>query len=147
MDWPETCIHSLFYNALVKTWDVIIIGAGIIGLSLATSLRKQGLRVLIVERGEPGREASHAAAGMLAGSGLEIPPLLRPLAEESARLYPEFVHELEDESGITGSGRGRPGGPPQHDQRESAAAYVSERSVDPRTLVAAAIKAAKHRGA
>jgi len=46
----------------VKTWDVIIIGAGIIGLSLAISLRRQGLRVLVVERGEPGREASYAAA-------------------------------------------------------------------------------------
>ena len=77
--------------SLVKSWDAIIIGGGIIGLSIAIALRKQGLRVLIVERGEPGREASYAAAGMLAGSGLEIPVPLRPLAEESARLYPEFV--------------------------------------------------------
>src|SRR5712691_8040139 len=84
----------------MKSWDVITIGAGIIGLSLAISLRKHGLRVLILERGEPGREASYAAAGMLAGSGLEIPPALRVLAEESACLYPEFVHELEDESGL-----------------------------------------------
>jgi len=51
------------------------------------------------------------------------------------------------EAGISGSGRGRTGGPPQHDQREIVAAYVSDRSVDPRALVAAAIKAAKHRGA
>ncbi len=85
---------------LVKSWDAIIVGGGIIGLSLAIALRKQGLRVLIVERGEPGREASHAAAGMLAGSGGEIPAALRVLAEESARIYPEFVHELEDESGV-----------------------------------------------
>ena len=84
----------------MKSWDAIIIGAGIIGLSLAIALRKQGLRVLIVERGQPGREASHAAAGMLAGSGSEIPPALRILAEASARIYPEFVHELEDESGV-----------------------------------------------
>src|SRR5207237_2384430 len=60
---------------------------------------KQGLRVLSVERGELGREASHDAAGMLAASGSEIPGALQPLAEESARMYPEFVHELEDESG------------------------------------------------
>jgi glycine oxidase len=83
-----------------KTWDVIIVGAGIIGLSLAIELRKHGMRVLIVERGEPGREASYAAAGMLAASGEEFPAPLRGLAEESARMYPEFVHELEDESGI-----------------------------------------------
>jgi glycine oxidase len=84
----------------MKSSDTIIIGAGIIGLSLAIELRKKGLRVLVVERGEPGREASYAAAGMLAASGDEFPSLLKPLAEESARMYPEFVHELEDESGL-----------------------------------------------
>jgi glycine oxidase ThiO len=172
----------------VKFWDAIIVGGGIIGLSLAISLRKQGLRVLIVERGEPGREASYAAAGMLAGSGIEIAPALKAMAEESARLYPEFVHELEDESGtkvdlreqgtilishngafpdttesisvkklaaiepgLAGSGifvsaQGGPGEPPLHQQREILAAYLSERSVDPRALVSAAIKAARHRG-
>jgi len=84
----------------VKSWDVIIAGGGIIGLSLALSLRQQGLRVLIVERGEPGREASCAAAGMLMGAGNEIPVQLRPLAAASASMYPEFAHQLEDESGL-----------------------------------------------
>jgi glycine oxidase len=84
----------------VKTWDVIVVGGGIIGLSLSIALRKQGLRVLVVERGEPGREASHAAAGMLADCMDETPSLLQPLATASARMYPEFVHELRDESGI-----------------------------------------------
>jgi len=154
----------------VKSWDAIIIGGGIIGLSLAISLRKHGLRVLIVERGEPGREASHAAAGMLAGSGLEIPPPLRPLAEESARLYPEFVHELGDESGIEVDLREQGtilvsecGKFPEKAEhvpltdlsslepeivlsRATQVAFLKERSVDPRALVAAAIKAAKHRG-
>jgi glycine oxidase len=84
----------------VKTWDAIVIGAGIIGLSLAIELRKRGLRVLIVEKGEPGREASWAAGGMLADFPLEMPAALRALARASARMYPEFVHELEDESGL-----------------------------------------------
>jgi glycine oxidase len=83
----------------VQTWDVIIVGGGIIGLSLAIALRKRGLAVLVVERGEPGREASHAAAGMLADFPPEIPPALQALATASARMYPEFVHELQDESG------------------------------------------------
>jgi len=52
----------------VKSWDVIVVGAGIIGLSLAIELNKQGLRVLVVEKGEPGREASWAAGGMLCDS-------------------------------------------------------------------------------
>ncbi len=88
------------YNKLVKTWDVIIVGGGIIGLSLSISLRKRGASVLIVERREPGQEASHAAAGMLADFPLETPSILQPLATASARMYPEFVHELQDESGI-----------------------------------------------
>jgi glycine oxidase len=184
----------------VKSWDVVIVGAGIIGLTLAIELRKNGLRVLIVERGEPGREASYAAAGMLAGSGEEIPAELAALAAESARMYPEFVHELEDESGLKvdlreqgtivvssdgrlpGSaellspqrlrsiepaveiasgnlplvprearGQAPPRRPPLQNQREPhhhqeiVVGYLSERSVDPRALVAAALKAAKHR--
>jgi glycine oxidase len=91
---------NLFYNARVKTWDVIIIGGGIIGLSLAIALRKRGAMVLVVERGEPGREASHAAGGMLVDCPLETPPALQPLATSSARMYPEFTHELEVESGV-----------------------------------------------
>src|SRR5271157_5727799 len=56
------------------------------------------MKVLVVEKGEPGREASWAAGGMLADFLLETPPALRDLAAASARMYPEFVHELEDES-------------------------------------------------
>jgi glycine oxidase len=171
----------------VKSWDVVIIGGGIIGLSLSISLRKQGLRVLVVERGEPGREASSAAAGMLVGSGTEMPEALQPLAAESARLYPEFAHELEDESSlrvdlreqgtilisasgdfpsgaemlsteklrslepalalleISDSRSGGRGRSPLQNQNKHRA-YVRERSVDPRALTAAALKAARHRG-
>ena len=83
----------------VKTWDVIIIGGGIIGLSLAIALRKRGATVLVIERGEPGREASHAAGGMLVDCPLETPAALQELATASARMYPEFVYELEADSG------------------------------------------------
>ncbi len=75
-------------------------GAGIVGVSLALELNKQGLRVLVVEKGEPGREASWAAGGMLADFPAETPPRLRELATASARMYPEFVRELEDGSGL-----------------------------------------------
>lgn len=172
----------------MKSWNVVIIGAGIIGLSLAISLRKQGLRVLVVERGEPGREASSAAAGMLVGSGTELPPALQVVAAESARMYPEFVHEIEDESGLKvdlrdrgtilisasgefpsgaeplsteklntlepdlvastspHSGSGGRRRPPLQGQNKYEAAYLAERSVDPRALIGAVIKAARHRG-
>jgi glycine oxidase len=84
----------------VKTWDAIIVGAGIIGLSLALELNKRGLRVLIVEKGEPGREASWAAGGMLVDSPAETRFGLQELATASASMYPEFVRELEDVSGL-----------------------------------------------
>jgi len=84
----------------VKSWDAIVVGAGIIGLALAIELDKQGLRVLVVEKGEPGREASWAAGGMLVDFPAETLPGLRELATASTQTYPEFVHELEDESGL-----------------------------------------------
>jgi glycine oxidase len=82
------------------TWDVIISGAGIIGVSLALELRRRGARVLVFDAGEPGQEASASAAGMLAANDPETPEKLRPLARESDTLYPGFVEELESASGI-----------------------------------------------
>jgi glycine oxidase len=164
---------QLFYNAEVKTWDVIIIGGGIIGLSLALALRRRGATILVVERGEPGREASHAAGGMLLDCGLELPDPLQPLAVSSARMYPEFANELQLESGLNVDLRDygtiiippsehvheRPGfslnnllpAPiselePALAELDSPVFYLNERSVDPRGLVAAALKTAKLRG-
>ena len=79
----------------MNSWDVIIAGAGIIGVSLALELRERGHTVLVLDRAEPGGEASSAAAGMLAATDPETPPALRPVAFESARMFPEFVLKLE----------------------------------------------------
>jgi glycine oxidase len=79
----------------VKSWDVIIAGAGIIGVSLALELRERGATVLVLDRAEPGSEASSAAAGMLAPADPETPEALRPLAIESSQMFPAFVQRLE----------------------------------------------------
>ena len=79
----------------MNTPDVIIAGAGIIGVSIALELRERGARVLVLDRGEPGQEASSAAAGMLAPSDPETPTGLRFLAVASAQLYPAYVERLE----------------------------------------------------
>lgn len=156
----------------MKTWDVVIIGGGIIGLSLAIALRKRGATVLVVERGEPAREASHAAGGMLVDSTFETPPVLQALATASARMYPEFAHEVEVESDLRVDLRDHgtilflsPEHAEQHPEfaarhplprplaelepeiarQHWPALYLKERSVDPRALSHAAWKAAKHR--
>jgi len=82
----------------VKTWDVVIIGGGVIGLSLAWRLRHSGVTVLVVEKGEPAREATHAAGGMIAYCDPGNPPELRELIAASARMYPAFVDELRAEA-------------------------------------------------
>lgn len=79
----------------MKSWDVIIAGAGIIGLSLALELHERGATVLVLDRAEPGSEASSAAAGMLAAADPETPKALRPLAMESALMFPAFVQKME----------------------------------------------------
>ena len=80
--------------------DVIVIGAGIIGLSIAWRLAQRGLRVTMFDAGQAGREASWAGAGMLAPGG-EVTERTEwsDFALHSLRLYPEFIAELEQESG------------------------------------------------
>jgi glycine oxidase len=80
---------------------VIIIGAGIIGGSIAWRLAQAGEDVTLLDAGALGGEASWAGAGMLAPGG-EIAGRSRwaELAMESLALYPAFVEELENETGL-----------------------------------------------
>jgi len=80
--------------------DVIVIGAGIIGSSIALRLARAGLRVTVFDRGRAGAEASSAAAGMIAPQGEKAgPPAFTELCWMSHGLYPEFVAEVEELSG------------------------------------------------
>jgi len=84
----------------VGTYDVAVIGAGIIGSSIACELASAGVSVVVLDRQQPAREASWAAAGMLT-PGPDAPeslPLV-PLAQESLRLHPGFVAGVEAASG------------------------------------------------
>ncbi len=81
--------------------DVLIVGGGIIGCSIAYFLRKQGVEVNVLEKGDIGAQASSAAAGLLAP--------IRPLSQRDSfkafqlaglTRFSSFVPELEEVSGM-----------------------------------------------
>jgi len=89
-------------NLMKYSADVLIVGGGIIGCSIAYFLRKQGVEVIVLEKGDIGNQASSAAAGLLAP--------IRPLAQRDSfktlqltalARFSTFVPELEAASGIT----------------------------------------------
>jgi glycine oxidase len=85
----------------VKTYDVVIVGGGIIGSSIAFELSRRKLRVAVLDRQEFMHEASWAAAGMLSPAPdcpAAIP--LVPLGRASLCLYPQFIAALEEGSEI-----------------------------------------------
>src|SRR5436309_13828688 len=82
--------------------EVLIIGGGVIGLSIARELHKQGVRrITLLEKGRCGEEASWAAAGML-GPQAEADEggVFFDMTCESRDLFPDFAAELADETGI-----------------------------------------------
>lgn len=99
--FEEAVISTLHFSEEHPT--VAIIGAGIIGLSIGLRLAEAGCRVDVFDRGEAGRGATFAAAGMLA-AGVEAEPgeqVLLPLCLASQAMWPEFARELEKASGQT----------------------------------------------
>jgi glycine oxidase len=79
-----------------SSFDVAVVGGGVIGLSVAWRAARRGLRVIVLERDEPGAGTSSVAAGMLAPiteASLAEQAVLR-LGLLSARMYPDFLAEL-----------------------------------------------------
>lgn len=81
--------------------DFLIIGGGVIGLSLAYQLAGDGHRVRVIDRSEPGKEASWAGAGILppANRASSADPLDQ-LTSLSHRLHAEWTDRLKSETGI-----------------------------------------------
>ncbi len=90
--------------------DVVIVGGGVIGLSIAYVLAREGVAATVLDRRELGREASWAGAGLLPPDSER--PSAHPTIELrswSARLYPEWSRRLNEETGID-NGYRRTGG-------------------------------------
>lgn len=82
--------------------DVVIIGGGVIGLSIARELAMRGVRdVTVIERGDFGKEASWAAGGILAPQvEADRADEFFKLACASRDMYPAFADSLRKETGI-----------------------------------------------
>ncbi|OEH92953.1 glycine oxidase ThiO [Bacillus solimangrovi] len=86
---------------MLKKYEVIIVGGGVIGCSIAFYLSKAGKKVLLLEKDQIGLKSSSAAAGMLGVQAelKEFSPIY-PLARRSALLFPDLHQELKELTGI-----------------------------------------------
>jgi len=84
--------------------SVIVVGAGIVGCTVAHALAKSGARVQVLEPRSPGQGATRASAGILApdieGHGSQ---LLRTLGRRSIAMYDDFIADLRADSLPTGA--------------------------------------------
>jgi glycine oxidase len=88
-----------------KSFQVIVVGGGVIGLAVAWRLAQRGAQVVVLERDQPGHGTSRVAAGMIApiSEATAREETLLRLGVASARAYPDFVAELRE---VTGSDPG-----------------------------------------
>ncbi len=85
----------------VRAADAVIVGGGLIGVSIAWRLAQQNLRVLVLDKSIPGSEASAAAAGILSPKAESASPSpLFWISEASLRAYPAFADELKESTGV-----------------------------------------------
>ena len=84
--------------------DLLVIGGGVIGMSIAWRARERGMSVTLIERDELGGATSRVAAGMLAPVAEaefgEAGRRLLGLGLRSAALWPAFAEQLQDAAGV-----------------------------------------------
>lgn len=82
-------------------YDVIVIGAGMVGAAIAYGLARRGRKVLVLDGADTDYRAAKANFGLVwvQGKGYGA-PAYQKLSRRSARLWPGFSKILEDETGI-----------------------------------------------
>ncbi len=81
--------------------DVVIVGGGVIGCAIARRAARDGLSVVVLERGTPGMEASWAAAGMLSPlAEADAPGPFLDLLVRAREMYPAYAAALREDTGV-----------------------------------------------
>lgn len=83
-----------------KIPDVVVAGAGIVGLSAACELARRGARCVVFDRGRAGREASFAAGGILSPQAETLPD--SPLLEIALKARDRHISLAEELLSLTG---------------------------------------------
>ena len=87
---------------MVRSSDIVVIGAGIVGCAIAAELARRGASVSILDDRAPGAGATQASGGMLApySEAADGGPLLA-LGARSLNLFDQFVAILEADSNLS----------------------------------------------
>jgi glycine oxidase len=84
-----------------KQPDVLVVGGGVIGLTTAYFLAREGCQVEVMDKGDLGQEASWAGAGILPPCNLEHARTPHEqLRAHSAALHPRLAAELRERTGV-----------------------------------------------
>jgi glycine/D-amino acid oxidase-like deaminating enzyme len=99
MTFPFTMAAPLEHQAaLPKDTDVVVIGAGIIGVMTAWELAKSGLRVVVLEKGRVAGEQSSRNWGWIRSQGRD--PAELPIMAEAASMWRQMADEIPEDIGL-----------------------------------------------
>lgn len=84
-----------------RTTDTIVIGGGIVGMSIAYGLARYGVKATVLDEGDLAFRASRGNFGLvwIQGKGADKPAYTK-WSRGSARAWPELAASLKDETGI-----------------------------------------------
>ncbi|GAA6162801.1 FAD-binding oxidoreductase [Pelagimonas sp. KU-00592-HH] len=87
-----------FEGALPEAADVVIIGAGVIGIASAYYLANKGLKPVVVEKGRVAGEQSSRNWGWIRQQGRDLAEI--PIMVEANRLWKEIAEAVDEDIGL-----------------------------------------------
>ncbi|MCO4848730.1 MAG: FAD-binding oxidoreductase [Yoonia sp.] len=99
MTFPLTMDMPLDHQAVLpEATDVVVIGAGIIGVMTAWELAKSGLRVVVLEKGRVAGEQSSRNWGWIRSQGRDAAEL--PIMAEAAAMWRQMAADIPEDIGL-----------------------------------------------